>query len=439
MAGLRDAAKTMTAEELAKLEKNDPYKHFLLTTPYGQAICGVAAELPAHLRDSAEWEISIQSASPELRAAVEDLLTIWRKQTGQTAQGEAYPFDPSKLTIAFELNEQNDADLVVGFYGRLEIGGAEIPLIGKNSSFRNWYAKQMKAMGSGSKTNPDETVLKFLDPAESLAVEDRRILAETVEIDRKHCDDYAAWLEAIHRKTGWTVLSDYYWENVGEVGSRVAIKEILQRMALANKDLAYDESVLLITNNRWYKKRLADIPDEYLAYYTAKARESGLTLDDLKRIALDLSTEQIVSHLLEMDIFSAYRSFLANPRQLAGMRFIACLTEAQKIRISVARNDLESPSTSGPFAAELAADELPAKATQYTLEAVGKDANYIVGKTVTFSHYSEPEPLGPNLQFIYVRMNIMDAEGNRESLPFGVTIPGIDWFDRTKPKAADSK
>ncbi|MCL6628427.1 MAG: hypothetical protein K6U00_02360 [Armatimonadetes bacterium] len=62
-----------------------------------------------------------------------------------------------------------------------------------------------------------------------------------------------------------------------------------------------------------------------------------------------------------------------------------------------------------------------------------------MGKTVTFSHYSEPKPLGPNLQFIYVRINIMDAERNRESLPFSVTIPGIDWFDRTKPKAADSK
>lgn len=146
--------------------------------------------------------IGIQSASPELGGAVQHLLTIWRKQTGQTAQGEAYFFDPSKLTIAFELNEQNDADLVLGFYGRLEIGGAEIPLIGKNNSFRSWYAKQMKAMGSESKTSPGETVLKFPDPAESLAVDGRRILAETVEIDRKRCHDYAAWLEAIHRKTG---------------------------------------------------------------------------------------------------------------------------------------------------------------------------------------------------------------------------------------------
>ena len=49
MASLQDAVKTMTAEELAKLEKNDPYKHLLLTTPYGQAICSVAAELTAHL------------------------------------------------------------------------------------------------------------------------------------------------------------------------------------------------------------------------------------------------------------------------------------------------------------------------------------------------------------------------------------------------------
>ena len=55
-------------------------------------------------------------------------------------------------------------------------------------------------------------------------------------------------------------------------------------MALVNKDLAYDESVLLIANNCWYKRCLTDIPDEYLAYYTAKVRNSGLTVDDLKRI-----------------------------------------------------------------------------------------------------------------------------------------------------------
>lgn len=56
------------------------------------------------------------------------------------------PSNPSDSRITFELNEQNDAHIVPDFYGRLGIGGAESPVMGKNSTFRNWYAKQMKAM-----------------------------------------------------------------------------------------------------------------------------------------------------------------------------------------------------------------------------------------------------------------------------------------------------
>lgn len=85
-------------------------------------------------------------------------------------------------------------------------------------------------------------------------------------------------------------------------------------------------------------------------------------LDGLKQIALDLSIEQNVGHLSESDAFSVYKSFLANPKQSAGMRFAACLTKAQKITISVDRNKLEFPPDSECLAAELPADELPAKA-----------------------------------------------------------------------------
>ena len=92
-----------------------------------------------------------------------------------------------------------------------------------------------------------------------------------------------------------------------------------------------------------------------------------------------------------------------------------------------------------PFAAELAADELPAKATQCALEAVGRDANYIMARRLLFLIIANRSPLVPTCSLSTCVVNIMDAEGNRESLPFSVIIPGIDWFDRTKPKAAGRK
>ncbi|MGB9589107.1 MAG: hypothetical protein ACPL7O_13085, partial [Armatimonadota bacterium] len=281
MASLKDAAKNMTKEELAEIEKADPYKHFLLTTPVGQAMCVVAAGLPVYLRNSPKWELPIRSASPQLQASVQHLIYLLRtramavsQKSGSTHLDETAPVD--NLRIDFEpcesLGASADSALPQGFYGILEVGGFEIPLLGYDSPFRKLYGEALAALYTDPSLEiPSLDLVEFTDPTKSFPLEDRRVLEETVEIKNKHSRDCTAWLQAIHERSGWLILSDSYLERFGALSGKVTIKKILQEIASKGKELVYKDSVLLITNRHGYMKRCADIPDDYLEYYTTKA------------------------------------------------------------------------------------------------------------------------------------------------------------------------
>lgn len=72
LTGLRSAGNKTSQEELAKLEKEDPYKHFLLTDPMGKAMCDIASQIPAHVwACPSKWNLPIDSSVPELQAAIQ--------------------------------------------------------------------------------------------------------------------------------------------------------------------------------------------------------------------------------------------------------------------------------------------------------------------------------------------------------------------------------
>lgn len=418
MAKLENAKDKMTAEQLAKLEKDDPYKHFLLTDPMGQAMCGLAAYIPVDVwASSAEWSIKVGSADPDLRSAVRRYLKEMRKMYPESEK-DRQP-DSALTKIRFSLEDQ-PGNRGLGICGQLHVGGWDIHLLKPGSFSRELFAKVARAVRAGIEVisaTPEQLAIKALEPLDDTNLKDDPILKQTVKIEKRKERDYAAWLQAIHEKTGLTVLSDSYWEQIGSgLSGELSVKDVLGRIAFFDKAISKENSTLFVSDERWYEKRLADIPDYYLEYYTRKAETSGLNLDDLKQIALDLNDEQINKNLLYRDLFKEYMPCLGGSQQLAGMRFLALLTPEQKSAMSIYKS-LSNGS-------KLPAEELSADALEYALLAVGKDTSYLQGKRATFSEYNEPTPV-ESMQHIGLKLNVMDGQGKTESLDITVMTPGL--------------
>jgi hypothetical protein len=234
------------------------------------------------------------------------------------------------------------------------------------------------------------------EPLEYTPLKDDPILRQTVKIEKEKARDYVAWLQAIHEKTGLTVLSDSYWERVYEEGSGdVLIKNLLEKMAPLGKGISKEDSTLILSNKYWYNMRPADIPDYYLEYYTKKAEISGLVLDDIKRIALDLNDIQITKNLLQRDAFEEHEDWLGAPEQLADLRFLAILKPEQK--------SLMSNGSSLP------AEKFSTEALGYALQAIGKDMSYLQGMRATFYEYNERET-EEGWQYISLKLDLVDGQ-----------------------------
>ena len=212
------------------------------------------------------------------------------------------------------------------------------------------------------------------------------ILKERVKIDAKDGRDYGAWLGAIHEKTGLTVLSDSYWEQTGSgLSGEVVVRDILERVGFFDKTPSKEDSALVISDNLWYEKRPAQIPDYYLDYYTKQADTSGLSLDDLKRIALELTDDQINKNLLLRKVFEEYRWSLEAPKTLGAIRLFALLTPEQVAAITLTPEMLggaEAPR-------ELPVEDLPPDALRYAMQILRRDVSEASGKKVTICSYED--------------------------------------------------
>ncbi|MHB1002113.1 MAG: hypothetical protein ACYC27_22970 [Armatimonadota bacterium] len=426
MASLRNAGDKMNPEELAKIEKTDPYKHFLLADPRGKAMCGIAAEIPAYVWTSpSQWTITLDSSVPGLHSAIQNYMTARNDQmsrmTGSQQQVNEIP------NISFELTSENDGIYAdghqeLGFLGRIELnGGSEIELYSKDSDLRGIVAAEAKAIRDGiipSTLDPDQLGIKFPEPLDDTPLKDDPILKETVKIEKEDEADPAAWLRAIHKKTGLMIISDSYWEPLGKFSGEITIKDILNRFAILRKSLLKEDSALIMSNKRWYDKRSADIPDSLMERYTKKATESGLILEDVLQIALDLNDTQIKKNLLLRELFKEYSMYLDNPKQLAGLRFLSFLTPEQK---SVMSESALLKGNGRPILAE----ELPTDALWWSLQAVERNVDDITGKKLSFYDYFEATPETGGIGLIRIKMDLVNQDETKETLCVYVNTPGF--------------
>jgi len=415
MAKLENAKDKMTAEQLAKLEKDDPYKHFLLTDPWGQALCGLAAQFPAQVFsriDRNKWRLPVGPSDPKLMAAIQRFLEEVRKLNPKRSGDSDYDVTEIFLKVEFD-----DSQRGFGVLGRLEFGDFEIPMLRPGSYAREMVGRMYKAMRAGIDTR--NATMEQLGVRRPEPLKDDPVLKEKVKIDAKEKCDYAAWLRAIHEKTGLIILSDSYWEQTESgLSGELSVKDVLDRVVFFDKAISKENSTITISEKQWYKKRAADIPDSYLERCTKKAETSGLSLDDLKQIALDLTDDQIMNNLMRRKVFEEYRFPLGGHKMLGTLRLLTLLTPDQISAITLTPEMLGGLEAQRPG---LPLENLPADALKYALQATGKDISDVQGKKVTLSGYQEI--VGGGSRGIRLRVNILGEQGEKDPSSVEVIYP----------------
>jgi len=346
---LAGAASRMTEKELTELEKSDPFKHFLITDPLGQAVCDLASQIPPEVwNGSQNWSLPVDGQNPGLAATGERFLSEFHAfetlMSGVFDQGGAenrsQPPGGPVTKINFRPAEDDMAKLA-GLLGELQVtarkDGREytesVPLIDPNSPFASAAARLVKVVRSGATQEQlraygqqieNDLKLSFTTAREEDPLKDDPILEEKVKIEQPQ--SYASVLRAIYEKTGTLILADSYREDVSALPKgETSVKEIWTALCAFGKRFARDGEWLTVVDRQWYIKRLADIPEAYLARLRSMLDERGLALQDFEQIANDLSDEQIKKNLLRDDRLKVLAAYL-QPESISSLRFFGRLT-----------------------------------------------------------------------------------------------------------------
>ena len=407
MADLCNSTDMMTPDQLAKLEKDDPYKHFLLTNPVGKALCNFASQLPANVWNSpGDWNKPIESFSPNLLAAANNMIPEWRKiySIGREASEEENSADSISFKPCKDLTDGSFLQLM-GAYGYIIIGtrggiDVEIPLVRPEGIYGKLIADNAKEDSLNPGRNEGGGVIIKDDDLDKI-LKDDPVFKEKVKIKGKN--DYVSLLQILHEKTGLSVLGDYYGEEKSKLTQNEAeIGEILVTIKYSlNKDISQENHLLTLSDKLWYEKREADISNSYLASLRKKAETVGLDLEDCKRIAADLNDKQIKKNLLMDESFKNLSRYLSYDGYREALRFFAFLTKDQILAMS---GDSQLP-----------VEHLQFDVLKHALFAADIDIESIRWKNATLSGYKishSDKGLPISIRTI---LQIHDEQGNIES------------------------
>lgn len=331
------ASASVSPAELEKLKTENPFLYALAKAEILQPLTGLLREAPGAMDAIMTGQyltVPATTLSPEgqnlLIKSMQNLRRFENKLGGMErplSDDIASKIDQAKISINWNLEELGnipDMGFMLGMI-RISVGGenVHIPLIDPNSSIARFIGNAL------IKTEEGVPIEEALKP--SISDIEKVIRSEefqTGEPEPEHPDEpalhekynfkpqdnnFVEVMAELSKITGLSIVSDNYFSyglNLGMMRGKNQneereLKDILDSLA---KGYGYNwekhGEVIEFQDKKWYQKRTALIPQDWIRAWREKLKKTGtLEIDDLAQIA-SLSPEQLRANIASEEVFA---------------------------------------------------------------------------------------------------------------------------------------
>ncbi|MGQ9764413.1 MAG: hypothetical protein ACUVRS_07515 [Armatimonadota bacterium] len=330
------AAASMSPAELEKLKTENPFLYALAKAETLQPLTGLLSETPSAMDAIMTGQylaVPATTLTPEGQNLLIKSIQNFRRFANKLGGTErplpddiASKIDQAKININMNLEELGNIPGIGFLLGMIIISVGDeteiIPMIDPNSSIAKSTGNALIKTEEGI---PIEEALKPLESEIDKLIQREEF--QTGEPEPKHPDEPALHekyklkldnklvevMAELSKVTGFSIVSDSYFVTLATVrlmrnkheDEERELKDILDTLAECyGYNWEKHGEVLEFRDKKWYQKRAALIPQDWIKAWREKLKKTGtLEIDDLTQIA-SLSPEQLRENIASEEVFA---------------------------------------------------------------------------------------------------------------------------------------